>query len=127
MSIFSKTIVLIHTLIASLKLSYDRFGKYFKTCNLKCLPSFSGIRSNCKSIVYNFKRNCTKQNLLFLTIIISFGFYVGYLFFGHNSLTDLLTLQAKKEVLEMRTEALKERNAKLHKKYFEFLIIHNSR
>ena len=131
MSIFRKTIVLVKFKSRKFKTIFQQFAKSLRNLIPQGSPKLNSLKFNYRSFRHNLKqtlsRNLTKQNLFFLTIIVVFGFYVGYLFFGHNSLMDLLNLQAKKEVLEMRTEILKQRNAKLHKKYFELLIIYNNK
>ena len=51
--------------------------------------------------------------------ILLFSMYVWVLMYGENSLTVLNQLKAKKEHLSMEDGALKIKNQKLQKEYFE--------
>ncbi len=51
--------------------------------------------------------------------ILLFGIYVGILMYGENSLTVLNQLKEKKYRLSLEDKALKIKNQKLQKEYFE--------
>ena len=51
--------------------------------------------------------------------IVLFGIYVGILIYGENSLTVLDNLKEKKALLKVEGKALKNKNQKLQKTYFE--------
>ncbi|MCF6244287.1 MAG: hypothetical protein L3J43_04570 [Sulfurovum sp.] len=58
--------------------------------------------------------------LLVTTIgILLFGIYVGILIYGENSLTVLNQLKDKKMGLIQEVKALKNKNQRLQKEYFE--------
>ncbi len=62
-----------------------------------------------------------KVFILTAIIVISLGIYVANLLFGNHSLSVLNELKKEKRVLEVDIEKLKQENAKLHKKYLEWL------
>lgn len=51
--------------------------------------------------------------------ILLFGIYVGILIYGENSLTVLNQLKEKKQGLQEESIALKAKNQRLQKEYFE--------
>ena len=51
--------------------------------------------------------------------ILLFGIYIGILMYGENSLTVLNDLKTKKQNLEQEKRALKGKNQKLQKEFFE--------
>jgi chaperonin cofactor prefoldin len=60
--------------------------------------------------------------LIFLGILL-FGFYVGALLFGENSLEVLNGLEREKRQLQTERRALQQTNQRLQKRYFELLQI----
>ena len=60
--------------------------------------------------------------LIFLGILL-FGFYVGALLFGENSLEVLNGLDREKRQLQAERHALQRENQRLQKRYFELLQI----
>lgn len=68
------------------------------------------------------KRYLTKKIVKFSAImlcVICIGIYAGNIFFGSRSLETLIFLQNKKDTMNKEFEALKSKNAKLQKEYFE--------
>ena len=61
--------------------------------------------------------------LLIVAGIFLFGFYVGVLLFGENSLEVLNTLTREKAQLKNEKRRLQRENQKLQKQYFELLQI----
>ena len=56
------------------------------------------------------------------TIVVALlGIYIANLLFGDHSLQVLQKLQKKEVILKSQIETLKEQNAKLHKKYLEWI------
>ena len=53
-------------------------------------------------------------------VVVSLGIYVANLLYGNHSLEVLNNLKQEKKTLEVEIESLKEKNAKLHKKYLEW-------
>ena len=51
--------------------------------------------------------------------ILLFGIYVGILIYGENSLTVLQQLKEKKQALTQEEKAVKAKNQRLQKEYFE--------
>ena len=54
-----------------------------------------------------------------IMLVVMLGVYIGNLLFGENSLETLLNLQNQREVLQKKTDELKDENARLQRKYFE--------
>ena len=57
--------------------------------------------------------------LLYFSIVISFGIYLGVIFYGTNSLEVLLELQDYENYLQNEVHKLKDINAELQREYFE--------
>ncbi len=62
-----------------------------------------------------------KNLLLILIGTIIFGFYIGSLFYGENSVSALKRLEKDKKELKSEVKLLKKENQRLQKKYFELL------
>jgi len=60
----------------------------------------------------------TKFFILFL-LVISFGVYLGVIFYGTNSLEVLLGLEDYENYLQEEVQRLKNENAELQREYFE--------
>jgi len=54
-------------------------------------------------------------------IVMALGIYIANLLFGNHSLQVLENLRHKEVVLSQEIEVLKNTNAKLHKKYLEWM------
>jgi chaperonin cofactor prefoldin len=50
--------------------------------------------------------------------------YIGYLLFGPQSLSALLSLEERRDQIRADVEDLKEQNAKIQKEYFELKMLH---
>jgi hypothetical protein len=61
----------------------------------------------------------TQKFLLASGIVLIVGVYMGFIFFGNNSLSVLLDLEEHQNYLVEDIERLKAENAKLQKQYFE--------
>ncbi|MDD2780404.1 hypothetical protein [Sulfuricurvum sp.] len=61
----------------------------------------------------------TKKFLLASGIVLIVGVYMGFIFFGNNSLSVLLDLEEHQNYLVEDIERLKAENATLQKQYFE--------
>ena len=57
--------------------------------------------------------------LLFFSIVIGFGIYLGVIFYGTNSLEVLVGLQDYENYLQTEVTKLKSENAELQRQYFE--------
>jgi len=57
--------------------------------------------------------------LLFLGIVVTFGIYIGIIFYGTNSLEVLLGLQDYENYLQDEVVRLKEQNSELQREFFE--------
>jgi len=57
--------------------------------------------------------------LILLTIVVSFGIYIGTLLYGTSSLEVLLELQDYEEYLQNEIKHIKTENANLQREYFE--------
>ena len=53
-------------------------------------------------------------------VVALLGIYVANLLFGNNSLQILQKLEKQEVTLKVQIETLKQKNAKLHKKYLEW-------
>lgn len=53
------------------------------------------------------------------SVVLTVGIYMGFIFFGDNSLSVLLDLEEHQEYLTEDIERLKAENAALQKQYFE--------
>ncbi len=62
-----------------------------------------------------------KTLLVSLSIVLSFGIYLGILLFGDNSLEVLMDLDEYELYLEGEIKTLKNENANLQKEYFELI------
>lgn len=62
-----------------------------------------------------------KHLLMILVATILFGFYIGSLFYGENSVTALKRLEQEKKELKEEAKRLKRENQRLQKRYFELL------
>ncbi len=58
---------------------------------------------------------------MILVATILFGFYIGSLFYGENSVTALKRLEQEKKELKEEAKRLKRENQRLQKRYFELL------
>lgn len=61
----------------------------------------------------------TQKFLLASGIVLVVGIYMGFIFFGNNSLSVLLDLEEHQNYLIEDIERLKTENAALQKQYFE--------
>jgi hypothetical protein len=61
----------------------------------------------------------TQKFLLASGIVLVVGIYMGFIFFGNNSLSVLLDLEEHQNYLIEDIERLKSENAALQKQYFE--------
>lgn len=61
----------------------------------------------------------THKFLLASAIVLVVGIYMGFIFFGNNSLSVLLDLEEHQDYLSEDIERLKAENAALQKQYFE--------
>ncbi|DAB39463.1 MAG: hypothetical protein A2023_04055 [Sulfuricurvum sp. GWF2_44_89] len=61
----------------------------------------------------------TQKFLVAASIVLSVGVYMGFIFFGDNSLSVLLELEEHQDYLSEDIERLKAENASLQKQYFE--------
>lgn len=61
----------------------------------------------------------TQKFLLASGIVLVVGIYMGFIFFGNNSLSVLLDLEEHQNYLTEDIERLKTENAALQKQYFE--------
>ncbi|AFV96390.1 MULTISPECIES: hypothetical protein [unclassified Sulfuricurvum] len=61
----------------------------------------------------------THKFLLASGIVLVVGVYMGFIFFGNNSLSVLLDLEEHQDYLSEDIERLKAENAALQKQYFE--------
>ena len=61
----------------------------------------------------------THKFLLASGIVLIVGVYMGFIFFGNNSLSVLLDLEEHQDYLSEDIERLKAENAALQKQYFE--------
>ncbi len=61
----------------------------------------------------------TQKFLLASGIVLIVGVYMGFIFFGNNSLSVLLDLEEHQNYLVEDIERLKAENAALQKQYFE--------
>jgi len=61
----------------------------------------------------------TQKFLLASGIVLIVGIYMGFIFFGNNSLSVLLDLEEHQNYLIEDIERLKTENAALQKQYFE--------
>lgn len=61
----------------------------------------------------------TQKFLLASIIVLIVGVYMGFIFFGNNSLSVLLDLEEHQNYLVEDIERLKVENAALQKQYFE--------
>jgi len=64
-----------------------------------------------------------KSLLLILLGIVAFGFYVGVLLFGENSLAVLRSIEREKRDLLRQQHDYRQANQRLQKQYFELLQI----
>ncbi|MDD5717614.1 MAG: hypothetical protein PHW64_07400 [Sulfuricurvum sp.] len=62
----------------------------------------------------------THKFLLALGGVLIVGIYMGFIFFGDNSLSVLLDLEEYQDFLTHDIDRLKTENAALQKQYFEF-------
>jgi len=60
-----------------------------------------------------------KTILITFICILLFGIYMGILLYGENSLSVLSQLEDKKKSLQAQEIALKKKNQKLQKQFFE--------
>ncbi len=61
----------------------------------------------------------TQKFLLASAFVLAVGVYMGFIFFGNNSLSVLLDLEEHQDYLSEDIERLKAENAALQKQYFE--------
>jgi len=61
----------------------------------------------------------TQKFILAASVVLSVGVYMGFIFFGDNSLSVLLELEEHQNYLSEDIERLKAENAALQKQYFE--------
>jgi len=61
----------------------------------------------------------TKKFLIASGFVLLLGVYLGFIFFGNNSLSVLLELEERQDYLINDIERLKSENAALQKQYFE--------
>jgi len=61
----------------------------------------------------------TPKFLLAAGVVLAVGIYMGFIFFGDNSLSVLLDLEEHQNYLSEDIERLKAENAALQKQYFE--------
>lgn len=61
----------------------------------------------------------TPKFILAAVIVLVVGIYMGFIFFGDNSLSVLLELEEHQDYLSGDIERLKAENASLQKQYFE--------
>jgi uncharacterized membrane protein len=59
------------------------------------------------------------QIVIVLSIIISFGIYIGNILFGNNSIEVLTNIQTQQSYLKEKISYLQKDNANLQKEYFE--------
>jgi hypothetical protein len=61
----------------------------------------------------------TSKFFLAASVVLGVGIYMGFIFFGDNSLSVLLDLEEHQNYLSEDIERLKAENAALQKQYFE--------
>lgn len=61
----------------------------------------------------------TRKFIFAAATILVVGIYMGFIFFGDNSLSVLLDLEEHQDYLSQDIERLKSENATLQKQYFE--------
>jgi hypothetical protein len=61
----------------------------------------------------------TDKFLLASAVVLVVGIYMGFIFFGNNSLSVLLDLEEHQDYLSEDIERLKAENSALQKQYFE--------
>lgn len=61
----------------------------------------------------------TQKFILAASVVLTVGVYMGFIFFGDNSLSVLLELEEHQDYLSEDIERLKAENATLQKQYFE--------
>ena len=74
---------------------------------------------NTQSITQKYLGLSVGKFLLLFIIVISFGIYLGVIFYGTNSLEVLLGLQDYENYLQTEVIRLKNENAELQREYFE--------
>ncbi len=74
---------------------------------------------NTQSLTQEYLGLSLKKFLLLVTIVLSFGIYIGILLYGTNSLEVLFGLQDYEEYLNSEIVRLKDENAELQREYFE--------
>lgn len=74
---------------------------------------------NSQGITQEYLGLSAGKFLLFFSIVIGFGIYLGVIFYGTNSLEVLVGLQDYENYLQTEVIKLKSENAELQREYFE--------
>jgi hypothetical protein len=72
-----------------------------------------------QSITEKYFALSSSKFLLYFSLVIAFGIYLGVIFFGTNSLEVLIGLEDYEHYLKSEVANLKEVNAELQREYFE--------
>lgn len=64
-------------------------------------------------------KTLSRKRLLVLALVLVFGWYVGVLLFGNNSIIRLNELSNELQRLKVRIDGVKKANASLQKELFE--------
>jgi len=77
------------------------------------------ISEEKESLTEHYFGLSTQKFLLASGTVLAVGVYLGFIFFGNNSLSVLLDLEEHQDYLSQDIERLKAENAALQKQYFE--------
>ena len=79
---------------------------------------YKGI-NNSQSITQEYFGLTIGKFLLYLSIVVGFGVYIGSLLYGNSSLAVMFKLQEYEAYLKSEIYTMKQENASLQKEYFE--------
>ena len=79
---------------------------------------FEGI-DDSQSVTQQYLGLSLNKFLILLSLVLSFGIYLGVLLYGTNSVEIYLGLQDYEESLKTEIHRLRDENAELQREYFE--------